>query len=69
VTGHVFKTVQDISYSGITILLIEQNARKSLRISSYGYIMQKGEIIGEGDMASLKESEIVKKAYLRGRRK
>lgn len=69
VTGRVFKTIQDISGTGITILIIEQNARKSLRISSYGYIMQKGEVMGEGDVASLKESEMVKKAYLRGSRK
>jgi branched-chain amino acid transport system ATP-binding protein len=68
-TGRVFKTIQNISRTGITILIIEQNARKSLRISSYGYIIQKGEVMGEGDVASLKESEIVKKAYLYGSRK
>jgi branched-chain amino acid transport system ATP-binding protein len=67
VTSRVFKTIQEINNSGITILLIEQNARKSLRISSYGYIVQKGEVVGQGDVASLKESEIVRKAYLRGR--
>jgi len=66
-TSRVFKTIQEINTSGITILLIEQNARKSLRISSYGYIVQKGEVVGQGDVASLKESEIVRKAYLRGR--
>lgn len=66
-TSRVFSTIEEISTSGITILLIEQNARKSLRISNYGYIVQKGEIVGQGDVASLKESEIVKKAYLRGR--
>jgi branched-chain amino acid transport system ATP-binding protein len=69
VTGRVFKTIQEINNTGITVLLIEQNARKSLRISSCGYIMQKGEVLGEGDVASLKESEIVRKAYLRGGRK
>jgi branched-chain amino acid transport system ATP-binding protein len=69
VTARVFRTIQEINGTGITILLIEQNARKSLRISSYGYIMQKGEILGEGDVASLKESEIVRRAYLRVGRK
>ena len=68
-TSRVFKTIQEINARGITILLIEQNARKSLRISSYGYIIQKGEVVGQGDVSSLKESEIVKKAYLRGRDK
>jgi branched-chain amino acid transport system ATP-binding protein len=69
VTARVFRTIHEINGTGITILLIEQNARKSLRISSYGYIMQKGEILGEGDVASLKESEIVRRAYLRVGRK
>lgn len=69
VTARVFRTIQEINGTGITILLIEQNARKSLRISSYGYIIQKGEILGEGDVASLKESEIVRRAYLRVGRK
>ena len=65
VTSRVFKTIREINSTGITILLIEQNAKKSLSISSYGYIIQKGEIVGQGDVATLKESEIVKRAYLR----
>jgi branched-chain amino acid transport system ATP-binding protein len=65
-TSRVFNAIKNINERGITILLIEQNAKKSLQISSYGYILQKGEIIGEGDVESLKESETVKKAYLRG---
>jgi len=65
-TSRVFKTIKEINSTGITILLIEQNAKKSLKISSYGYIIQKGEIVGQGDVATLKESEIVKRAYLRG---
>ena len=66
ITSRVFNAIKNINDSGITILLIEQNAKKTLQISSYGYILQKGEIIGEGDVESLKESETVKKAYLRG---
>ena len=65
-TSRVFNAIKDINKRGITILLIEQNAKKSLQISSYGYILQKGEIIAEGDVETLKKSETVKKAYLRG---
>ena len=65
-TSRVFKTIREINQGGITILLIEQNAKKSLGISAYGYLLQKGEIVGEGDVMTLKESELVKKAYLRG---
>jgi branched-chain amino acid transport system ATP-binding protein len=64
VTSRVFGAISAINKRGITILLIEQNAKKTLGISSYGYILQKGEIVLEGDVEALKESEIVKKAYL-----
>ena len=62
----VFRAVRDINKRGLTILLIEQNAVKSLGISSYGYILQKGQIVAEGNTGVLKANEIVKRAYLRG---
>lgn len=65
VVGRVFKAIEDINNRGITILLIEQNAKKSLDIASYGYILQKGEIIANGDTGKLRNTEIVKRAYLR----
>lgn len=63
--SRVFRTIHDINRQGITILLIEQNAKKSLSIASYGYIMQKGAIAAEGDVAKLQQSEIVRRVYLR----
>lgn len=63
--SRVFRTIEDINRRGISILLIEQNAKKSLAIASYGYIMQKGAIEAEGDVADLRRSEIVRRAYLR----
>ncbi len=63
--SRVFRTIQDINRQGISILLIEQNAKKSLAIASYGYVMQKGAIAAEGDVADLRQSEIVRRAYLR----
>lgn len=64
--SRVFRAIEDISRRGITILLIEQNAKKSLGISSYGYVMQKGEVVAEGEVDRLRQSEIVRRAYLRG---
>ncbi len=49
---------------GTTILLVEQNAKKALAVSSRGYVLQKGEIVQQGASASLLASEIVKNAYL-----
>ncbi len=62
----VFRTIEEINRRGITILLIEQHAKKSLAISSYGYVMQKGMIVAQGDHDALRESDIVRRAYLRG---
>jgi branched-chain amino acid transport system ATP-binding protein len=63
---HVFKAIKAINKNGITILLIEQNAKKSLDIASYGYLLQKGQIVAQGDAETLRNSELVKKAYFRG---
>jgi branched-chain amino acid transport system ATP-binding protein len=48
------------------VLLIEQNARKALSIATHGYVLQKGEIVVQGNKAQLYENDIIKKAYLRG---
>ncbi len=64
--SYVFKTIQAINKNGITILLIEQNAKKSLDVASYGYLLQKGQIVAQGDSLALRDSELVKKVYLRG---
>lgn len=66
ITSRVFRAISEINKRGITMLLIEQNAVKSLAIASFGYILQKGEILVYGDTEKLRNSEIVKKAYLRG---
>ena len=60
----VFEAIERINYEGTTILLVEQNAVKALKIASRGYVLQKGQIVIEGTAEKLKESEIIKKAYL-----
>ena len=62
--SRVFRAIRDINRKGITILIIEQNAKKTLAMASYGYILQKGTILTEGDSAALQQNEIVQKAYL-----
>jgi len=58
-----FAAIRRINEAGITILLIEQNARKALSVAGKGYLLQKGEIAAEGTSAQLKDSDLVKKAY------
>ncbi|MBR8655587.1 ABC transporter ATP-binding protein [Achromobacter sp. Marseille-Q0513] len=49
---------------GITILLVEQNVKLALSVSSYAYILENGELALEGESAALAEDEAVQKAYL-----
>ena len=60
----VFETVLKVSAEGVTILLIEQNARLALEVSNRGYVMESGEITLEGDAAKLLHDPKVRAAYL-----
>ena len=62
----LFKVIKRINDGGVTILLIEQNANKSLSIASRGYVLQKGKIVAEGTKEELKQSEMLRLAYLKG---
>lgn len=50
---------------GTTILLAEQNAKRTLEIAHSGYVLQKGRIIAQGTAAEVAENEVVKRAYLK----
>jgi len=60
----VFETIVTISGEGVTILLIEQNAKLALEVSSRGYVMESGDITLHGDAASLLHDPKVREAYL-----
>ena len=62
---HMFKVIEQLNQTyGITILLVEQNVKLALGISSYGYILENGEISLEGKASDLASNEAVRKAYL-----
>ena len=56
--------VVDINKSGVSVLLIEQNAAMALSISDYGYILETGKVVLDGDAAKLREDEDVQEFYL-----
>jgi branched-chain amino acid transport system ATP-binding protein len=60
----VFETIVTVSGEGVTILLIEQNAKLALEVSRRGYVMESGEIILSGDSAKLLHDPAVRAAYL-----
>lgn len=60
----VFRVIQEIHETGTTIVLVEQNARRALEISDYGFVLELGTIRYEGDADALKSSDEVYRAYL-----
>ncbi len=64
IVKNIFEIIKDINKLGVTILLIEQNAKAALEIADYGYVMETGNIVMEGPGIELLNNEDVKKAYL-----
>jgi branched-chain amino acid transport system ATP-binding protein len=60
----IFEVVRQISENGVTILLVEQNARLALAVSSRGYVMESGTVTLEGASANLLDDPQVRQAYL-----
>lgn len=61
---HVMELIQSINETGITILLVEQNANVALKIAQYGYVIESGRIAMHGLADSLMANEHVREAYL-----
>ena len=61
----IFEIVERINREeGVAILLVEQNARLALSVADYGYVMEGGRVVLEGDAAELRANEDVKEFYL-----
>jgi branched-chain amino acid transport system ATP-binding protein len=63
-TNHIFKTLQEISGQGKTILLVEQKVSFALKMSHYGYVLENGRLVLEGRGSDLLTHDHVRKAYL-----
>ena len=62
--NEIFDIIKQVSASGTTVLLVEQNAKKALSIADRGYVLETGKIVKEGQASDLLNDEAVKKAYL-----
>lgn len=60
----IFETIREINEGGVTILLVEQNARAALRLADKGYVLETGRIVLSGTAEDLMRDERVRKAYL-----
>jgi len=61
---NIFDTIRELHDGGTTILLVEQNARMALQVSSRGYVLQTGVIVLSDTAENLRQNEMVRKAYL-----
>jgi branched-chain amino acid transport system ATP-binding protein len=62
----LFEQIQEINARGLSILMVEQNARQALRIAHYAYLLEVGRLVAEGPSRELEASESVKRVYLGG---
>ena len=62
--NEIFDIIKEVSASGTTVLLVEQNAKKALSISDRGYVLETGKIVLEGRSEDLLNNDSIKKAYV-----
>ena len=60
----IMKIIVRLNKEGVTILLVEQNAKVALKLADNGYVLETGKIVIEGDAQTLREDESIVKAYL-----
>ncbi len=65
----IFKTVKEISQSGVTVLLVEQNAKAALKLADRAYVLEVGNMVLSGTSQELLASEKIQEAYLGKRNK
>ncbi len=66
IVGVVFDAIREIARSGISILVVEQNAHAALGVAERGYVLSEGRIVLEGSATELAATESIRNAFLRG---
>ncbi len=64
IVSKIFKTIKEVNREGVTVLLVEQNARAALKLSNRGYVLENGSVALQGKGEELLNNEDVRKAYL-----
>ncbi|HEY5090219.1 MAG TPA: ATP-binding cassette domain-containing protein, partial [Polyangia bacterium] len=68
IVREIFRVLTDLRTRGLSILLVEQNARAALQVSDHGYVLEMGEVVAEGPSAALAENPRILETYLGQRR-
>ncbi|MDX1805601.1 MAG: ABC transporter ATP-binding protein [Paenisporosarcina sp.] len=64
IVADIFRMIREIKSTGTTVLLVEQNAKQALKVADYGYVMETGKIIINGEAKDLLEDPRIVEAYL-----
>lgn len=64
--GEIFQIIKDINADGVTVLLVEQNAKTALEIADTAYVLETGKVVIKGKASDLASDENIKNAYLGG---
>ena len=66
IVDQILETIKSINDSGVTVLLVEQNAAMALAISHRGYVLETGAVVLQGSASELAGNDFVRQAYLGG---
>ncbi|NOK35783.1 ABC transporter ATP-binding protein [Corallococcus exercitus] len=64
VTETIFRTLREVNATGVSVLLVEQNAHLALNAAHYGYVLETGEVVMAGPGKALLDSAEIRRAYL-----
>jgi branched-chain amino acid transport system ATP-binding protein len=64
IVSEIFHTIKRLNQGGVTLLLVEQNARQALKVGTYAYVLQTGEVAKEGPCCELLDNEEIREMYL-----
>lgn len=62
--SEIFKIIEEVSAQGVTVLLVEQNAKKALSIADRAYVLETGKVVMAGPASELMNNDAIKAAYL-----
>ncbi len=62
--NQIFKIIKDLNKTGLSVLLVEQNVKKALKITQRAYVIELGKIVHQGKSSGLLDSEEIRKSYL-----
>ena len=63
----VFALIREINAMGISVLMVEQNARQALKIAKWAYLLEVGRMVESGEAAEIASRDSVKEIFLGGR--